>query len=367
MTTVVRRKLRAKERVIDNDSLVREDRLTPAKFRDQVQGDYTIFPVRRFDQDTRPFLKWAGGKRQLLPQLGRFYPETFGRYFEPFLGSGAVFFDLFNQGRLTGKTATLTDENSDLIGTYLRVRDSLEAIIERLTILARQHASRGRDYYYEIRDTWFNPARREWRARGGGADSYPVDLAAMMIYLNRTGYNGLFRLNQAGKFNVPAGRYSAPRIVDVGRLRSVSRILSDCAVEIREAPFDEAAMRAERGDLVYFDPPYAPLSRTASFRSYTSNGFSDENQRHLQTVILALAAREVSVLLSNSTAPCVLALYESNREVTRAGLRCRRIPARRAINSRAEGRGVVEELLVTNVKPTPRNHETHESTKRTIK
>jgi DNA adenine methylase len=299
--------------------------------------------------EPRPFLKWAGGKRQLLPEFRPFYPDGFAHYHEPFLGSGAVFFDLWNLGKLERARATLTDENGDLIGCYLRVRDSTSQVIDELSRLAEGHVRAGRDHYYGVRDRLFNPARRKWRAAGGSAGDYPPALAATLIYLNRTGYNGLFRLNADGEFNVPPGSYEHPRILDVDRLRIAAAALSAPTVEIRQATFDEVQHEASAGDFVYLDPPYAPLSKTAQFRSYTSRGFSDDDQKRLQELVIALANRDIGVMLSNSTARVVTSLYEKNRATRKVGLRAYRVPARRAINSRATGRGAVEELLVTNL------------------
>jgi len=303
----------------------------------------------RYHALVRPFLKWAGGKRQLLPQLRRFYPPRFATYHEPFLGSGAVFFDLVGRGDLGARGAVLTDENPDLIGCYLRVRDSVDQVIGRLERLARGHTSGGADHYLRVRDERFNPRREAWRKAGGSLDAYGPDLAAMLIYLNRTGYNGLFRVNQSGGFNVPPGRYLKPRITDADLLRQVSATLAAPGVRLSLGSFETVVDRAAAGDFVYFDPPYAPLSPTANFRSYTSRGFSDADQSRLQRVAVTLAERGVTVLLSNSTAPVVLELFEADGAARAAGLRAVRVPARRAINTRADRRGVVEELLVTNV------------------
>jgi DNA adenine methylase len=239
----------------------------------------------------RPFLKWVGGKRQLLPVLRRFYPGQFGRYFEPFVGSGAVFFDLLN------------------------------------------------------------PARAAWRAAGGHVEGYPGELAAMLIYLNRTGYNGLFRLNASGDFNVPPGRYDNPKIVDRPVLTIASRALAAPNVLIRKASFDRVLEEARAGDFAYFDPPYAPLSATANFRGYTGRSFSEVDQQRLQQVLIELARRKVHVLLSNSTAPDVMRLYDGHREIQAAGLKTWCFPARRAVNSRGDRRGVVQELVVSNLRP----------------
>lgn len=301
----------------------------------------------------RPFLKWVGGKRQLLPVLRRFYPRAPGAYFEPFVGSGAVFFDLLGRGALAGSRVALSDDNADLIGCYLRVSDSLDAVIAELERLAADHAAGGRDCYLRVRDLRFNPMRAAWRANGGQARDYSADLAAMLIYLNRTGYNGLFRLNSTGEYNVPPGRYERPRIVDAALLQLASRALTAPGVAVRQTPFDCAIVDAAAGDFVYFDPPYSPVSATANFRGYTARGFGDDDQERLQAALITLAERGVKVLLSNSTAPAVTRLYENNAAARKAGLQSWRFPARRAVNSRADLRGVVEELVVSNVRPQP--------------
>jgi DNA adenine methylase len=303
--------------------------------------------------EPRPFLKWAGGKRQLLPALRRFYPARIRRFHEPFVGSGAVFFDLWQAGRLAGRPVVLTDVNADLVGCYLRVRDSVEDVLGALAHLAEGHERGGAAHYYDVRDARFNPARLAWQAAGGGVDAYPVELAAMLLYLNRTGFNGLFRLNRRGMYNVPAGRYVRPRIADAPLLRAVAAVLASPRVAVALAPFESVMGRARAGDLVYFDPPYAPLTSTASFRSYTAQGFSLEDQARLQRVAIALAAKDVGVLLSNSSAASVVALYEQDRAARAAGLRCYRVAARRAINSRGDRRGPVDELVVTNLPQGP--------------
>jgi DNA adenine methylase len=301
----------------------------------------------------RPFLKWVGGKRQLLPVLRRFYPPAIGRYFEPFLGSGAVFFDLAGRGQLNGHGAVLTDDNADLIACYRRIGHSLDEVVAELDRLAGDHEARGRESYLQVRDERFNPQRAAWRERGAALDDYSAELAAMLIYLNRTGYNGLFRLNASGEFNVPPGRYDAPRVLDRALLTRVSEVLAAPGIRVEHTGFARVLDEARAGDFVYFDPPYAPLSKTANFRGYTGRGFSDSDQVRLQQALIALAQRRVHVLLSNSVAPAVTRLYEDNDEVRAAGLRAWRFPARRAVNSRADRRGTVEELVVSNVEPQP--------------
>jgi DNA adenine methylase len=299
-------------------------------------------------QRALPFLKWAGGKRQLLPALRRFYPSSVKRFVEPFLGSGAVFFDLWSLGKLSSAEVVLADDNPDLIGAYLRVADSTDELLRVLRRLADGHARDGLAHYYAVRDKAFNPARTKWRAGGGSASDFPVRLAAMLLYLNRTGYNGLFRVNQQGHFNVPAGRYDAPSIVQEDRIRLAAAALSAPGVCVRRGSFDDTLREVGAGDFVYLDPPYAPLSLTSNFRAYTSHGFGPGDQSRLRDTVVGAARRGAAILLSNSTAPTVLELYE-NRHVRAAGLRCLRVPARRAINSRATARGGIEELLVTNL------------------
>ena len=301
----------------------------------------------------RPFLKWVGGKRQLLPVLRRFYPQPMGRYFEPFVGSGAVFFDLASRGDINGHGAVLSDDNADLIACYRRISRSLDAVAAELDRLAADHATRGRECYMQVRDERFNPLRAAWRERGADLDDYPAELAAMLIYLNRTGYNGLFRLNASGEFNVPPGRYDRPKVIDRALLTRVSQVLSSPGIRIEHAAFDRVLEDARGGDFVYFDPPYAPVSKTANFRGYTGRGFSDADQQRLQQTVIALARRGVRVLLSNSVAPSISRLYEENSDVRDAGLETFRFPARRAINSRPDRRGAVEELVVSNISPLP--------------
>jgi DNA adenine methylase len=290
----------------------------------------------------RPFLKWAGGKRQLLAQLRRFIPENFGAYHEPFLGSGALFFDLRARGVLQDRAAHLTDTNVDLIGCYAAVRDEVEAVIAALQTLERAHRLDQDAHYYRVRDELFNPAREAQSS----SLRYSPELAAMFIYLNRTGFNGLFRLNSRGAFNVPVGRYDKPTICDAANLRAVAAALSASHIGIQQAPYESVLERARTGDLVYFDPPYAPVSATARFTSYTADGFSDQDQMRLQQIAHELIERGCRVVISNSTATLVQDLYRNA-----PGVRAYKVAAKRAINSDSRGRGVVMEYIISNVKP----------------
>ena len=293
----------------------------------------------------RPFLKWAGGKRQLLPALRQFYPTHFECYHEPFLGSGAVFFDLHARGLLDGRAAILTDTNRDLIGCYHMVRDATDEVIRELSALSAAHARSNGTHYYEVRDKRFNIQRRD-------RVEYTPALAAMFIYLNRTGYNGLFRLNAKGAFNVPAGRYDNPKICDADNLRRVAAALQNPKITVRCQPFDSVLADAHAGDFIYLDPPYAPLSPTAKFTSYTAHGFSLADQARLRKLMIALTGRGCHVVLSNSTAREIENLYEADRDVALAGLRSNTVPARRAINSNAQRRGSVTEYIISNVEPS---------------
>jgi DNA adenine methylase len=227
------------------------------------------------------------------------------------------------------------------------LRDHTESVIAELSSLECEHRAAGDVCYYDVRDRRFNPGRAALR-EGGVTEGYPPALAAMFIFLNRTGFNGLFRLNRQGAFNVPAGRYAAPRICDPDHLRAVAAVFRARRVALTLQPFDVTVAAAGAGDFVYLDPPYAPLSATANFASYTAGGFTAFDQRRLQHAVIAACGRGARVILSNSSAPEVLALYGAP-EAARAGLTVHRVPARRAINSRASARGPVVELIVTNV------------------
>lgn len=266
----------------------------------------------------RPFVKWVGGKTQLLAELFRMLPESFRDYHEPFMGGGAVFFGLSRHGVLDGRRVSLSDVNRELVATYQAIRDDVSGVIRALSAHAYD-----KDHYYAVRgeDPW----------RLGAAAR-----AARLVFLNRSGFNGLYRVNRRGEFNVPFGRYDNPRIVDEENLLAVSRALSAATVEHRD--FETVLDRAERGDLVYFDPPYVPVSATASFVGYAQGGFDMEAQERLGDVVDTLARRGVSVLLSNSDVPWMHTRYKQYR--------VERVLARRNVNSRASSRGPVGEVVV---------------------
>lgn len=244
----------------------------------------------------------------------------------------------------------MIDSNADLVGCYLMVRDHVDEVIRHLTELALAYRTDPSAHYYMIRDEQFNPERqRIFNGDGLNSARYTPALAAKLIYLNRTGFNGLFRLNSRGRFNVPLGRYTNPQICHQENLQGVALALAETKAEIRQAPFGTVLDSAQPGDFVYFDPPYAPLSRTAFFTSYTADGFSLADQQRLQQVTIELARRGCWVLLSNSTAPEIAELYDGNREAEAVSLSAYKVPAKRAINSDAAGRGQVLEYLISNI------------------
>jgi DNA adenine methylase len=297
----------------------------------------------------RPLLKWAGGKRQLLPRLRPYYPKEFSRYIEPFLGSGAVFLDLHNSGALEGRDVCLSDINADVIGCYRAVRDEVDAVIRELERLAAEYRRNPERVYYSVRDSRFNPLRRQVHTASNPASAYSPALAAMLIFLNRTGFNGLFRVNGRGDFNVPVGRQTNPRICDAANLRAWASLLRRPGVSLDAHPYDQALAQARDGDFIYLDPPYAPLSVTARFTSYTAGGFGADAQAALQRQVIDVAGRGALVLLSNSSAPEIRRLYARSTSARGAGLRATTVRARRAINSRPSGRGEIREYLITNL------------------
>lgn len=268
--------------------------------------------------ESRPFLKWAGGKGQLLSELLARVPTAFGSYFEPFLGGGALFFALYTQGRVD--EAHLSDANSKLMDTYRAVRDEAEAVIAELPAFTND-----RELYYQV---------RSWRHDELG----PARRAARFIYLNKTCYNGLYRENQRGEFNVPFGRYRRPRICDADNLRAAALALRDAHLQSHD--FDKVLDPAKSGDFVYFDPPYHPLSATSSFTSYREEGFGPDEQRRLARAFQQLDRRGVYVMLSNSDTPLIRELY--------GGYVVEQVEAARPINSKSERRGKISELIVRN-------------------
>lgn len=274
-----------------------------------------------------PFLKWNGGKRQLVPKLLEHVPETFGRYHEPFLGAGALFFSLAQAGRLE-HGSYLGDANARLIYTWRAIQKHVDQIITCLDGYKSLYEQGGKELYLQVRE------------KGPQEDSI-VMMAAWMIFMNKTCYNGVYRVNKANKFNVPHGRHkSIPKICDVEGLRAAASVLTFDTF-IFHGDYLQTVARAKKGDFVYFDPPYAPVSKTANFTGFTPDKFDDTNQRALRDSALALKKKGVHVLISNSSAPIIDELYMSDDfEITT-------VEARRAVNSKGGKRGPVVEYMIT--------------------
>jgi len=266
--------------------------------------------------EAQPFVKWVGGKRGILPQLEGYFPRRFERYFEPFVGGGAVFF------HLQPSEATISDLNAELINTYRVVRDDVDTLIQHL----RFHRN-DEDYYYEMRGA--NPDELD-----------PIARASRLIYLNRTCFNGLYRVNSKGGFNVPFGKHKNPTICNEIGLRAASEALK--GVRIANRSYMAILNEAKPGDFVYFDPPYHPLNASSNFTSYTADSFSAQDQRDLATAFRVLAERGCKVMLSNSDTEFIRELY--------ADFHIDVVMAPRMVNRDAAKRGPVAEVVVRNYK-----------------
>ena len=265
-----------------------------------------------------PVVKWVGGKTRLLPELLARMPADFGRYYEPFAGGAALFF------RTAPRRAVLNDFNPDLVMLYRTIASSADAVIRRLEMHRKLHDEH---HYYAVRAKW-NEGHIDWPA---------AERAATFIYLNKTCFNGLWRVNRAGDFNVPIGRYADPPICVPEALRAAQSVLA--RADLRCGGYDAAVADAKAGDFIYFDPPYDPVAPTASFTSYTAGAFGPDDQRALADAARELVARGCRVMLSNSDTPFIRSLYK--------GFRVERVKCPRAINSNAAKRGEVDELVMT--------------------
>lgn len=269
--------------------------------------------------DLHPFVKWVGGKRQLLPELQKAMPSYYGRYYEPFVGGGALFFSIQPQ------YGYISDLNEELINLYITIRDDVEALINSLD----QHVVT-KEYYIKIRNLDRNAAEYKQLSN--------IERASRFIYLNRTCFNGLYRVNSKGEFNVPFGQYRNPRLYERQNLLDCSSVLK--TTEIQHADFANILNYVKSGDFVYFDPPYLPLNVTSSFTSYTKEGFDIDMQKRLKEVCDELNDRQVMFMLSNSDTDFINNLY-AEYSITK-------VYARRQINSVAAKRGKITEVLVKN-------------------
>lgn len=269
----------------------------------------------------KPVLKWVGGKRQLIADIKDNLPASFNSYFEPFIGGGALFFNL-------KKTEChINDFNEDLVNVYKVIKRQPHKLIEALG----KHSNTA-EYYYKIRALDRTPKF---------AEMSEVDRASRFIFLNKTGFNGLYRVNKAGQNNVPFGKYNNPRIVDKDNILECNKLLQKTF--ITQGDFEKIKAKIKKGDFVYFDPPYIPISKTSSFTSYTSNGFNIKEQQRLRKFCDYIDSIGAYFLLSNSSADEVTALYQDYR--------IQKVTANRAINCKSAGRGKVGELLIMNYEP----------------
>ena len=281
--------------------------------------------IRQLFVPPKPFVKWAGGKRQLIPILNENLPASMGTYFEPFLGGGALLFHILTER--TNQKCGISDLNSDLVLAYTTIRDKTEELIVSLKNHSKNYQKNSKSYYYTIRDA--NPRSA-------------IEKTSRLLFLNRTCFNGLYRVNKKGKFNVPLGRYTNPNIVNEENIRSVSQVLQTHRVSIKCQDFGAVLDSAKKNDLVYFDPPYQPVSDTANFTSYTNKSFTSEDLRRLAKLCLKLDSKGCNVMLSNSFSQEVAEMFTNKQ------WKIKKIAANRSINSNSKKRTGHFELLIKN-------------------
>ncbi len=270
----------------------------------------------------QPFTKWTGGKRQLLPVIRELMPKTYNRYFEPFVGGGALFFDL------APKDAVINDFNVELINCYQQIKDNPQELIEILKIHQEYNS---KEYYLDLRS-----ADRDERIDLMSE----VQRAARILYMLRVDFNGLYRVNSKNQFNVPYGRYKNPKIVDEELISAISVYLNNNQLEIKTGDFEKAIVDVRTGDFVYFDPPYIPLSETSAFTSYTHEGFSFADQVRLRDAFKRLSDTGAYVMLSNSSSALVEELYKD--------FNIHYVEATRTNGAKSSSRGKISEIIVTN-------------------
>ena len=270
----------------------------------------------------QPFTKWTGGKRQLLPVIRELIPKTYNRYFEPFVGGGALFFDL------APKDAVINDFNAELINCYQQIKDNPQELIEILKVHQEYNS---KEYYLDLRS-----ADRDERIDMMSE----VQRAARILYMLRVDFNGLYRVNSKNQFNVPYGRYKNPKIVDEELIFAISVYLNNNQLEIKTGDFEKAVLDVQPGDFVYFDPPYIPLSETSAFTSYTHEGFSYDDQVRLRDAFKKLSDTGAYVMLSNSSSFLVEELYRD--------FNIHYVEATRTNGAKSSSRGKISEIIVTN-------------------
>ncbi len=275
----------------------------------------------------KPFLKWVGGKGQLLVQFENLLPKQYNSYFEPFIGGGAVFFSL------SPKKASINDINKTLVQTYIHIKEDVEKLITSLKKLEKEFLSKEpeqrKEYYYALREKYNSLPAEDFNK------------TLYFLFFNKTAFNGVYRENSKGGFNVPMGSYTNPKIVDEENIREVSKVLSN--TKITSGSFVDAVKNAKAGDFVYFDPPYHPLSETSSFTSYSKDSFTKEDQIKLRDLFVELDKKGVYVMLSNSSAPFIKEIYSAYKQIP--------VYATRIINSKSDKRGKISEVVIVNYQP----------------
>jgi len=276
-----------------------------------------------------PFLKWAGGKTQLLPKIDNALPQSYARYFEPFLGGGAVFFYMVSSNKIKSE-AHLIDINKELINAYNVIKSNVKELIAILTRYQEEYNKSPVKFYYDLRDKF-------------GCKTTNIEKAARTIALNKTCYNGLYRVNRNGEFNVPIGRYKKPVICDSDNLRNINYALLNSNIHLYVNDYRAVLVdKTKENDFIYLDPPYDPVSATAKFTGYTESGFTDKNQRDLSQIFMKLTDRGCKVLLSNSDTPYIRELYSEFSSYMYP------VTALRSINSSSSKRVGHKELLIGN-------------------
>jgi DNA adenine methylase len=275
----------------------------------------------------KPFLKWVGGKGQLLAQFEALFPKEYNSYFEPFIGGGAVFFST------NPKKAHINDINKTLVQAYTHIKEDVENLITSLKKLESEFLTKDEDarkeFYYSMREKYNSLSHEDF------------EKSLYFLFFNKTAFNGVYRENSKGGFNVPIGSYKNPKIVDEENLRAVSEMLSN--TKITSGSFVDAVKNAKAGDFVYFDPPYHPLSETSSFTSYSKDSFTKDDQIKLRDLFIELDKKGVYVMLSNSSAPFIQEIYSGYRQVP--------VYANRMINSKSDKRGKISEVVILNYQP----------------
>ena len=270
----------------------------------------------------QPFTKWTGGKRQLLPVIKKLMPESYNHYYEPFIGGGALFFDL------APKKAVINDYNAELINCYQQIKENPNELIELLKVHKENNS---KEYYLELRSV----------DRDDRINKMPdVQRAARILYMLRVDFNGLYRVNSKNQFNVQYGRYKNPKIVDEELIHAISIYLNSNQIEIKAGDFEDALLNVQKEDFIYFDPPYIPLSDTSAFTSYTHEGFSYDDQVRLRDAFKRLSDAGAYVMLSNSSSHLVEELYQE--------FNIHYVEATRTNGAKSSSRGKISEIIVTN-------------------